>query len=843
MSFSSTPLPQPLARADCMIHDSPRSKWRITVLSQSLIRIEWSEDGVFEDNPTQKVVNRDFGFHPDFTVRQEDGQIIVETATFRLTYDKQPFSREGLSVVSKNVSGNFNMWHYGDSAEHGNLGGTARTLDEVDGATRLDPGVISADGWAIFDDSTSNEVVPQKVVDGQDNPFGTWVRPREHTEKDIYVFAYGHDYVGAIRDLYALTGQTPLLPRYALGNWWSRFYPYTDTSYKQLMTGFKKARIPFSVSVLDMDWHRTDVDPKYGIGWTGYSWNKKMFPDPKRFLHELHHMGMHVTLNVHPRDGVRAFEDDYPTIARQMGIDPASGNPVLFDIARPRFAHAYFDLHHRLEKQGVDFWWVDWQQGGVTRQKNLDPLWMLNDLHYKDSAHDGRWPLTFSRYAGIGSHRYPVGFSGDTVVSWKSLQFQPYFTATASNVGYGWWSHDIGGHMLGYHDSALETRWYWLGAFSPINRLHCSASPFMNKDPRTFPQPYQSAMIRALQVRHQLLPYLYSMNWRAHRQGRPLVEPLYWRDPDNTETYNHPSEYYFGSSMLVSAIVSPDDSSVHLGSTDMWFPHGDWFDVCDGRHYEAPGQGGRTMKVWRAMDRMPVFAPAGSIIPVQTLPEGEAVNSVANPHSLCALVFPGADCSFHLVEDDGVYNADDAKIRTAVTTLSQDWSTRTITISAVDGAADVVPADRTWTIVLRGVANPLPSGATEAQLPATVGSAEMTVSARYDEATLSLSIELGVLAANQSASIQIEGLQVASNPIRTDSMAVLYEADMPYVSKDALWREINENGVQAIASLDALDRDPQQDQSVEAIHKHGIMGSSVPASVRSALMEVLARSK
>ena len=249
------------------------------------------------------------------------------------------------------------------------------------------------------------------------------------------------------------------------------------------------------------------------------------------------------------------------------------------------------------------------------------------------------------------------------------------------------------------------------------------------------------------------------------------------------------------------------------------------------------------MKVWRAMDRMPVFAPAGSIIPVQTLPEGEAVNSVANPHSLCALVFPGADCSFHLVEDDGVYNADDAKIRTAVTTLSQDWSTRTITISAVDGAADVVPADRTWTIVLRGVANPLPSGATEAQLPATVGSAEMTVSARYDEATLSLSIELGVLAANQSASIQIEGLQVASNPIRTDSMAVLYEADMPYVSKDALWREINENGVQAIASLDALDRDPQQDQSVEAIHKHGIMGSSVPASVRSALMEVLARSK
>ena len=97
---------------------------------------------------------------------------------------------------------------------------------------------------------------------------------------------------------------------------------------------------------------------------------------------------------------------------------------------------------------------------------------MLNHYHYLDSGRRGNRRLTFSRYAGLGSHRYPIGFSGDTVISWDSLDFQPYFTATASNVGYGWWSHDIGGHMKGTKDDELATRWVQLGVFSPINRLH-----------------------------------------------------------------------------------------------------------------------------------------------------------------------------------------------------------------------------------------------------------------------------------------------------------------------------------------------------------------------------------
>ena len=166
---------------------------------------------------------------------------------------------------------------------------------------------------------------------------------------------------------------------------------------------------------------------------------------------------------------------------------------------------------HPMEKEGVDFWWLDWQQGTVTKVPGLDPLWMLNHYHYLDNARDGKRPLTFSRYAGPGSHRYPVGFSGDSIVTWESLNFQPYFTSTASNIGYGWWSHDIGGHMFGYRDNELALRWVQLGVFSPINRLHSSKNEFMGKEPWQFPMEIGEVMKEFLRLRHQMLPYLYTI--------------------------------------------------------------------------------------------------------------------------------------------------------------------------------------------------------------------------------------------------------------------------------------------------------------------------------------------
>ena len=153
----------------------------------------------------------------------------------------------------------------------------------------------------------------------------------------------------------------------------------------------------------------------------------------------------------------------------------------------------------------------------------MDPLWLLNHYHYLDNCRTGQAGLILSRYGGPGSHRYPIGFSGDTIVTWESLAFQPYFTSTASNIGYTWWSHDIGGHMRGYYDEDLALRWLQFGVFSPINRLHSSCNAFNSKEPWFYSPETCRLMKQYLRLRHGLLPYLYTMNVATHEEGLPLV--------------------------------------------------------------------------------------------------------------------------------------------------------------------------------------------------------------------------------------------------------------------------------------------------------------------------------
>ena len=443
-------------------------RFRMTVLAAGLVRLEWADDGVFEDRASTFALDRDLPV-PNFEVVDGEAALEIVTERLRLVYDRGPFTPAGLSVQARgNLSNYRSVWRYGEPGP--TLGGTTRTLDDVDGRIALDPGIVSRGGIASLDDSRS-------FLFEDDG----WVRPREGDRVDIYVFAYGHDYQAALDAFYAVSGRPPVLPRWALGNWWSRYHRYSADDYLALLDRFDGEGVPFSVAVIDMDWHRVDsVPPQYGSGWTGYTWERSLFPDPEGFLADLHRRGLRVTLNVHPADGVRAFEDAYPAMAEAVGRDPGDDAPVAFDITDRAFLEAYLDvLHHGLEAQGVDFWWLDWQQGQYSRIAGIDPLWMLNHFHFLASGRGDRRPLTFSRYAGPGSHRYPVGFSGDTHISWASLAFQPEFTATASNIGYGWWSHDIGGHIFGGRDDELATRWVQLGVFSPILRLHSSSNPFL----------------------------------------------------------------------------------------------------------------------------------------------------------------------------------------------------------------------------------------------------------------------------------------------------------------------------------------------------------------------------
>lgn len=227
------------------------------------------------------------------------------------------------------------------------------------------------------------------------------------------------------------------------------------------MGKFEENKIPLSVAVIDMDWHWVKEDFVPHTGWTGYTWNKNLFPDHEAFAEALHQRGLKITLNYHPHSGVAHHEDVYEELAEVLGHDTTHCDPIQFDHTSSKFMQAFFNVvRRRLETQGCDFWWIDWQQGSHSRTPGFDPLWLLNHFQFLDTkqAHTDSQPVIFSRFAGPGSHRYPVGFSGDTAATWASLQFQPEFTATASNIGFGWWSHDIGGHLPGYRDDECTTR-------------------------------------------------------------------------------------------------------------------------------------------------------------------------------------------------------------------------------------------------------------------------------------------------------------------------------------------------------------------------------------------------
>ena len=731
-----------------------------------MIRLEYCEDGQFEDRATQCVIDRKFKV-PEYQVIENEESLEIITDKIHLVYNKQKFIDYGLSVqVRGNISVYHSIWHFGEEAT--DLRGTARTLDEADGAIELEHGIISRFGYGILDDSRSLVI----TEDG-------WVEPRKEDCIDIYFLGYGHEYEHCLKDYYHLTGKTPLLPRYALGNWWSRFYRYNDQEYKALMTRFEKEEIPFSVSVIDMDWHLVDIDPKYGSGWTGYTWNKELFPDPKEFMTWLHDHGLKVTLNVHPAGGVQAHEEKYKEMAEAMGRDWEKEEPVNFDVTDQKFLKAYFEyLHHPNEEEGVDFWWLDWQQGGLSKIPGLDPLWMLNHYHYLDSGRRGKRRLTFSRYAGMGSHRYPVGFSGDTIISWESLAFQPYFTANASNVGYGWWSHDIGGHMKGYRDEELSTRWIQFGVFSPIMRLHSSNSAFTGKEPWNYNAVSENIMKRYLKLRHEMIPYLYTMNYHASHDGQPLIRPMYYLEPEQPEAYEVPNEYYFGTELVVCPITEPTDKAAGTACVKAWIPEGKWYDIFSGLKYD----GGRMLELYRSLEDIPVLAKEGAIIPLTDLTE--YTNSVENPKELAVKIVPGKKNAFILMEDTGD-TCEDKEENWAQTKL--EWiNENEFIIHPANGNLDVIPKRRTWKMEFYGIAD-------VDNLEVTVGGKAIETERIYDEKRHICQVNIPETEVTEQITISFsKGYLLRENNKPAEIFALLYQAKIEYEVKEKIYAYMKE---------------------------------------------------
>ncbi len=622
---------------------------RFTVLTPRLLRLEWAPDGRFEDRPSLVFINRRLPV-PAFTLRREAGWTIVDTGALVLRYRPSgagAFTPDTLAI-DLTVGGRRVTWHPG-APETGNLRGTTRTLDGVKGATSLEPGLVSRDGWVLVDDSA------RPLFDDSEWPWAV-ARPARGAV-DWYFFGHGHDYRGALGDFVQVAGRIPLPPRFAFGVWWSRYWAYRDRELMTLVEEFERHDVPLDVLVIDMDWHLTfdlrwdkPVKDQAGLrlGWTGYTWDPALFPDPAGFLAWCEARGIKTTLNLHPASGVQPHEQAYPAMARAMGIDPASGRYVPFDIADKTFARHYLEiLHHPLEAQGVDFWWLDWQQYPDTTVRGLNNTWWLNYVHSTDMARRGRRPLILHRWGGLGNHRYQIGFSGDTISVWESLAFQPFFTATAANVGYAYWSHDIGGHMPGVVSPELYTRWVQFGVLSPILRTHTTKNPDAERRIWAYPEPYASVMRDAFWLREALIPYIYTAARDTYDTGVAFLRPLYYDYPERDEAYAATHEYLFGDALLVAPVVAPVEADTDTARQRVWLPPGRWIEWWTGAALDGPAWVERRFGI----EEVPVYVKAGAVVPMQ--PEMRYIRGQpVDP--LRFTLFPGADeGGTRVYEDEG----------------------------------------------------------------------------------------------------------------------------------------------------------------------------------------------
>ena len=607
---------------------------RFTVLTPQLIRMEWSPNDRFEDHASLVFINRRLPV-PRFqkTVSEDKQKLTIKTGSLTLVY--APGSGDGRFTpdnLTINLSSGENLavWRPGTTDEQ-NLMGTTRTLDGATGDKTREPieqGLVSQSGWALVDDSTRPlfDSADFSFKDGEKSPW-PWVMERPAGERqDWYFFGYGHEYKKALGDYVRVAGCIPLPPRFAFGTWWSRYWAYSDQEIQGIVKGFHENSTPLDVFVIDMDWHinheqlaaRGEKDQSNeGLGWTGYTWNNLLFPDPDQFLDWLHSNHLKTSLNLHPASGIQPWEASYPAMARAMGIDPATKNYVAFNPTNKRWATAYFNaVLHPLEKQGIDFWWLDWQQQPMMSPiPGLSNTWWLNYVHFTDQQREGKRPLLFHRWGGLGNHRYQIGFSGDTVSVWPSLAFQPWFTATAANVGYAYWSHDIGGHMPGAVDPELITRWVQFGAFSPILRTHTTKNPDSERRIWAYPEPFSGVLRSTFQLRYALQPYIYTEARKTYDTGVAFLHPLYYDWPELPEAYTSRNEYAFGDQMLVAPVVAPVDKVSELAGQDAWLPPGDWIEWPTGKHFEGAPR--KTYQRSFTIAETPVYLKAGAIIPME----------------------------------------------------------------------------------------------------------------------------------------------------------------------------------------------------------------------------------
>ena len=677
--------------------------YRITIMSDLLVRLEFSEEGYFEDRLTELVKNRNFPV-PQMKVEQNERYLEVTTKYFRLHYEKEKsFNGNKYSPDSvlriKLLDAQNKEWYF-NHPEARNYGGINVNLDktidpfieqdEVKDLKQLkrkfensligkEKGLYSTDGFVSLDDSHSNFI----EEDGS-------ITINDKKRTDIYVFLYNKDFGNCLQNYYMLTGMPPLIPRYALGIWWNKADYYNFNDIAEIINQFSKNKIPLSVLLLGDNWHLKDKNNLKRFN-SGFTFNRELFPKPSEFINYVHEKGIRLGLTLDPSEGIHPHEPKFEEIAKRIGISDKQTIP--FNVFDKNLRDGYFNfLIKPLFKIGTDFFAINYRN---LRDKQTSDA--LNYYHFKEyeQMEDLR-PLILGRPNKYAPHNFPVHYSGETQVSWKTLKELPEINSTASNLGLSWWSHDIGGYKDGVEDAELYIRYVQYGTFSPIFRFSSKYGRYYKREPWKWDIQTKSIVTEYCTLRHRLIPYIYSEAYKYHKTGLPLIQPLYYKYPEIYDEIEYKNEYYFGSELFVSPITKPKDQVMYRSVEKIFLPKGTWYDFKTGKKY----LGNKRYILFYKDEDYPVFARDGSIICVGDLEEN--INNTNPPKTMEIHVFPGKSNQYNLYEDDGYSNLHKDGYY-LLTRVDYNYMTNnyTLIIRPVEGKTGIAPDKRNYRIRFR----------------------------------------------------------------------------------------------------------------------------------------------
>jgi len=509
-----------------------------------------------------------------------------------------------------------------------------------------------------------------------------------------YVVFYGPSADDVIASYRNLSGNAPMFPQWAYGFWQCRERYMSGTHLVETVKEFRKRNLP--VDVIVQDWQYWG-----SRGWGVPQFDEKNYPNPAGFIKELH------DLNAHFNISIWSNPDKNSTIGKEFVLkNRFIPDTKWLDYFNAETRKEYWNtLKVNMFDNGVDSWWMDAVEPENDALKGTETHMGLGDFYrltyplmvsqavsegQRETSSDKRVCI-LTRSAFPGQQRYGIiNWSGDIGGTWEVFRIQIVAGLNYTITGFPYWTTDIGGFFRPgrsqytdekYHE--LLTRWYQWGTFNPIFRMH---GYMTETEPWKYGQKVENNMRKMLNLRYQLLPYIYSEAWQITKNGSTIMRPLVMDFNGDTAAVNSKFQYMFGKSLLVAPVTE-----ANVNQWNVYLPiDADWFDFWTGKHFA----GGQTIKTDAPLDKIPLFVKAGSVIPM-----GKVIQSSAEKSDTLEIrVYEGADARFELYEDEGDnYNYEKGLYSTI--TFRWDDKAQKLTISDRKGSFPGMLKNRSFTIV------------------------------------------------------------------------------------------------------------------------------------------------